>query len=144
MRNILARVPHKHKEMIGKQLSHIFNQSCFDHAKQITKEVIDKFNTQFPEAMDVLSNGIEDALQFFHFTELPFGRTSSTNHLERLNREIRRRSSVVGTFPSTQSFLRLIGSYLFEYQTDWSTGKAYIKPDRLVLFNSNLADKLAA
>lgn len=144
MRNILARVSHKQKEMIGKQLSHIFNQSNYDQAQQTAKEVIAKFKSQFPDAMDVLSDGLEDALQFFHFEELPFGRTSSTNHLERLNREIRRRSSVVGTFPSTQSFLRLIGSYLFEYQADWSSGKSYIKPDRLVLFQSNFSSKLAA
>ncbi|MSR89138.1 MAG: hypothetical protein EXS67_05750 [Candidatus Margulisbacteria bacterium] len=96
MRNILARVPLKHKAMIGKQLSLVFTQFCFDHAKQMTKEV--------------LSNGIEDALQFFHFPELPFSRTSSTNHLERLNREIRRRSHVVGTFPSINSYLRPIGT----------------------------------
>jgi transposase-like protein len=144
MRNILARVPHKHKEMIGKQLSLIFTQFCFDHAKQMTKEVINKFSAQFPEAMEVLSNGIEDALQFFHFPELPFTRTSSTNHLERLNREIRRRSNVVGTFPSIDSYIRLIGSYLFEYQADWDTGKAIVKPDRIIHFNYNLAAKIAA
>lgn len=144
MRNILARIPHKHKEMIGKQLSHIFNQANYNHAKQTAKEVIDKFKSQFPEAMETLAVGLEDALQFFHFEELPFGRTSSTNHLERLNREIRRRSNVVGIFPSTQSFLRLIGSYLFEYQADWATGKSYIKPDRLAQFQSNLSPKKAA
>jgi putative transposase len=144
MRNILARVSHKQKEVIGKHLSHIFNQSSYDQAKQTAKEVIAKFSSQFPDAMDCLADGLEDALQFFHFEELPFARTSSTNHLERLNREIRRRSSVVGTFPSTQSFLRLIGSYLFEYQADWPTGKSYIKPDRLALFQSNLFANLAA
>jgi len=144
MRNILARVPHKHKEMIGKQLSNIFNQSNYDHAQQTAKEVIHKFKSQFPEAMDCLADGLEDALQFFHFEELPFGRTSSTNHLERLNREIRRRSKVVGTFPSTQSFLRLIGSYLIEYQADWASGKAFINPDRLALFQSNLLTQIAA
>jgi transposase-like protein len=144
MRNILARVSHKQKEVIGKHLSHIFNQANYDQAKQTANEVIAKFSSQFPDAMDCLADGLEDALQFFHFEELPFGRTSSTNHLERLNREIRRRSSVVGTFPSTQSFLRLIGSYLFEYQADWPTGKSYIKPDRLALFQSNLFANLAA
>lgn len=144
MRNILARVPHKHKELIGKQLSHIFNQPDFDQAKQTAQEVINKFYGQFPDAMDTLSDGLEDALQFFHFEDLPFGRTSSTNHLERLNREIRRRSNVVGVFPSTQSFLRLIGSYLMEYQADWVTGKAYIRPDRLQLFSANRSVKLAA
>jgi transposase-like protein len=137
MRNILARIPHKHKEMIGKQLSHIFNQANYSDAKQTAKEVIAKFSSQFPDAINVLDDGLEDALQFFHFEELPKGRTSSTNHLERLNREIRRRSSVVGIFPSTQSFLRLIASYLFEYQADWTTGKAYINLDRLALFQAN-------
>lgn len=136
MRNILARVPHKHKEMIGRQLSHIFNQANYSQAKQTAEEVISKFEDLLPEAMETLADGIEDALQFFHFEELPFGRTSSTNHLERLNREIRRRSNVVGIFPSTQSFLRLIGSYLFEYQADWATGKAYVKTDRLARFQS--------
>lgn len=144
MRNILARVPHKHKALIGKQLSHIFNQGTYDQAKSTAKEVIDKFIAQFPDAMDILSDGIEDALQFFHFEELPFGRTSSTNHLERLNLEIRRRSNVVGIFPSTDSFLRLIGSYLLEYQADWITGKAYIKHDRLHLFVANHLEESAA
>ena len=94
--------------------------------------------------MDTLSDGLEDALQFFHFEDLPHGRTSSTNHLERLNREIRRRSNVVGIFPSTDSYLRLIGSFLIEYQADWATGKAYINPDRLTLFWSNREVLLAA
>jgi transposase-like protein len=138
MRNILARVPHKHKEMIGRQLSHIFNQANYSQAKQTAEEVISKFEDLLPEAMETLADGIEDALQFFHFEELPFGRTSSTNHLERLNREIRRRSNVVGVFPSIQSYLRLIGSYLIEYQSDWSTGKAYVNSDRLSRFQSNL------
>lgn len=144
MRNVLAKIPHKHKALLGKQLSHIFNQENYDQAKLTAKEVIYKFNTQFPDAIDILSNGLEDALQFFHFDELPRGRTSSTNHLERLNLEIRRRSNVVGIFPSTDSFLRLIGSYLLEYQADWSTGKAYINPDRLQVFVANHFDRKAA
>jgi putative transposase len=144
MRNILARVPHKQKDMFAKHLAHIFNQTGYSDAKLFAKEVIDKFYTAFPDAIDVLSDGLEDALQFFHFQELPFGRTSSTNHLERLNREIRRRSQVVGIFPSTDSFLRLIGSYLIEYQSDWASAKSYINPDRLSLFWANHSNRKAA
>jgi putative transposase len=144
MRNILAKIPHKHKALIGKQLSHIFNQENYDQAKQIAMEVIQKFNTKFPDAIETLSDGLEDALQFFHFDELPYGRTSSTNHLERLNLEIRRRSNVFGIFPSTDSFLRLIGSYLLEYQADWATGKAYIRPDKLDLFYVNNLERKVA
>ena len=144
MRNILAKIPHKHKALIGKQLSHIFNQENYDQAKQIAMEVIQKFNTKFPDAIETLSDGLEDALQFFHFDELPYGRTSSTNHLERLNLEIRRRSNVVGISPSTDSFLWLIGSYLLEYQADWATSKAYIRPDKLDLFYVNNLERKVA
>ena len=131
MRNILARVPHQKKKKVGRLLSLIFTQDTYDEAKQMALELIDQFEKELPEAMDALSNGLEDSLQFFHFESLPANRISSTNHLERLNKEIRRRSNVVGTFPSTDSFLRLIGSYLIEYQADWDTSKAYINPDRL-------------
>ena len=144
MRNVLSTVPYSQKAIIGKQLSLIFNQDNYDQAKSIAKEVILKFYSQFPDAMDCLSDGLEDALQFFHFPELPFTRTSSTNHLERLNREVRRRSNVVGIFPSTDSFLRLIGSYLIEYQSDWASGISFIKPHKLQLFIHNHLDKLAA
>ena len=106
--------------------------------------MMDTYHSNFPEAMDVLSAGLEDALQFFHAEHLPFSRTSSTNHLERLNREIRRRSNVVGTFPSTRSYLRLIGSFLAEYQADWASGKAYINHHRLLLFSDSLNERRAA
>ena len=132
------------KEMVGKHLAHIFNQTHYSEAKQTAEEVISKFENVFPEAIEVLSDGIEDALQFFHFEALPFGRTSSTNHLERLNREIRRRSNGVGIFPSTDSYLRLIGSYLIEYQSDWTSGKSYINPDRLSLFWADFSNRKAA
>jgi len=131
MRNVLARVPHKHKATIGRFLSLVFTQSSYKEAKETAFEIIEKFSEILPEAMDIFSAGLEDALQFFHFEELPANRTSSTNHLERLNKEIRRRSNVVGIFPSIDSYLRLIGSYLMEYQADWETSKAYINSDRL-------------
>ena len=144
MRNILARVPHKHKEKVGRHLKLIFTQSSCREAKQATESVIEKFEKTLPEAMEILSNGIEDALQFFHFDNLPANRISSTNHLERLNKEIRRRSNVVGVFPSTDSFLRLIGSYLIEYQADWEVSKAYINPDRLSAISYRKEVEIAA
>ncbi|NLO87175.1 MAG: IS256 family transposase, partial [Firmicutes bacterium] len=53
--------------------------------------------------------------------------------LERLNREIRRRTSVVGIFPSMDSYIRLVTTYLIEYAEDWSSGRCYIKPDIIQL-----------
>ncbi len=141
MRNILARIPHKQKEMIGKHLSNIFNQSSYDQAQQTAKEVIIKFKPQFPEAMDCLSDGLEDALQFFHFEELhssvdvtfelpkAFHRHLRTSNLiERNNQELNRRSRVVRIFPNKDSCLRLMSALLLETHEDWSTGRRFLPP----------------
>ena len=73
----------------------------------------------------------KDSLQFYFFPEIDKRRLSSTNDLERTNREIRRRSKVVGVFPAVESYLRLITSYLIEYSEDWANEYAYIRADKL-------------
>lgn len=88
-----------------------------------------------------LEEGFEDSVQFYAFEELDSRKISSTNTLERLNREIRRRSAVVGIFPSTDSYIRLITSYLLEYSEDWQTERSYmnagsIKVQKEILFNA--------
>ena len=65
-------------------------------------------------------------------------RISSTNGLERLNREIRRRSAVVGVFPSEESYIRLIVTHLMEYTEDWSTSRCYLSPLTLADFMAAL------
>ena len=78
-----------------------------------------------------MEEGLEDSLQFYNFPEVDKRRISSTNVLERTNREIRRRSRVVGVFPAVSSYLRLITSYLMEYTENWANEYAYIKPEKL-------------
>jgi len=77
-----------------------------------------------------LEEGLEDSLQFYNSPEVDKRRISSTNVLERINREIRRSSLVVRVFPSVNSYLRLIISYLMEVAEDWLEEYAYIKPER--------------
>ena len=67
------------------------------------------------------------------FEELDSRKVSSTNTLERLNMEIRRRSSVVGIFPSTDSYIRLITSYLLEYSEDCQSERSYINAGSIKL-----------
>ena len=100
-----------------------------------------KHSEQFPKAVECLEEGFEDSVQFYAFEELDGRKISSTNTLERLNREIRRRSSVVGIFPSTDSYIRLITSYLLEYSDDWQTERCYmnagsIKLQKKILFDA--------
>jgi len=80
-----------------------------------------------------LENGLEDSLQFYEFPEIDKRRISSTNVVERIIREIRRRSRVIGVFPNQESYVRLITSYLIEYSEDWINERSYIKQEKLVL-----------
>ncbi len=90
-----------------------------------------ELEVKYPEAMEILDAGLEDSLQFYSFPKLEHRKISSTNMLERINREIRRRSRVVGIFPSVDSYLRLVTCFLIEYTEDWTTGRSYIKKDVL-------------
>jgi len=131
MRNILAHVPHRAKERFAAWLKSIWLQECKEDALQMADMVIEEFGKRYPEAIDTLRNGLEDSLQFYHFPQIDKRRISSTNVLERINKEIRRRSKVVSVFPSSKSYLRLIATYLMEYTEDWESERSYIQPAKL-------------
>ena len=88
--------------------------------------------------MECLENGLEDSLQFFFFDGFDYRKTSSTNILEILNCEIRRRNRVVGVFPSIDSYVRLITCYLLEYSEDWSVSRNYIKKSKIEEFRERM------
>jgi len=96
-------------------------------ALRAAQALIDQYRDRFPQAIEMFEESLEDALQFLAFPLLDYRKISSTNILERLNREIRRRSRVVGIFPGMDAYVRLVTFYLIEYSEDWSTGKCYIK-----------------
>ena len=108
MRNILDHVPDKDKESFAEKLKQIWQQPDYDSAKSYAELLIDENDTRFTNAVEVFENGLEDSLQFYGFPEIDAKKISSTNMLERLHKEIRRRSKVVGIFPSMDSFIRLI------------------------------------
>lgn len=131
MRNILVRVPHRDKARVAEKLKQIWLQPDKRSAEKLATLIIEEYEGRYPEAMRCLEEGLEDSLQFYFFPEIDKRRLSSTNGLERTNREIRRRSRVVGVFPSVESYLRLITSYLIEYSEDWANEYAYIRADKL-------------
>ncbi|WP_187647529.1 IS256 family transposase [Nitrosophilus labii] len=131
MRNILAHVPPKAKEKFAAKLKTIWLQESKKDAFMIAQMIIEEFRKKFPEAIEVLQEGLEDSLQFYHFPQIDKRRISSTNILERINKEIRRRSKVVSIFPSRESYLRLIATYLMEYTEDWEIERSYIHPQKL-------------
>ena len=141
MRNILAYVPQKEKEKVAAKLKLIWKAPDEKSARAMKDDFCEEYEKSFPKAVECLEEGFEDSVQFYAFEELDSRKISSTNTLERLNREIRRRSSVVGIFPSTDSYIRLITSYLLEYSEDWQTERSYmnagsIKVQKEILFNA--------
>jgi transposase-like protein len=126
MRNILAYVGHRHKDAFAKQLKHIWLQPDEKQARAYAQSFMESYEKQFPDAIRCLEEGLEDSLQFYRFEKIDHRKIASTNTLERLNREIRRRSRVVGIFPNKASYIRLITSYLIEYEEEWQSGRAYI------------------
>ncbi len=103
MRNILARVSSKDKARLAEKLKQIWLQPDRETARKLAGVIIEEYERKYPEAMRCLEEGLEDSLQFYNFPEVDKRRISSTNLLERINREIRRRSRVVGVFPSIKS-----------------------------------------
>lgn len=126
MRNILAHIPAKQKKSFATKLKQIWLQPDYKSAKRYASMIMDEFENKYPEAIETLENGLEDSLQFFSFEKIDSRKIASTNMIERLNKEIRRRTRVVGIFPSMDSYIRLVTSYLIEYSEDWSSGRSYI------------------
>ncbi len=131
MRNILIYVPHHAKKLFAEKIKQIWLQPDFDSAMRLAQMVIDEYQRRFPDAIRTLTAGLEESLQFYHFPEFDKRKISTTNTIERLNKEIRRRTSVVGVFPSRDSYIRLVTTYVLEYSEDWITGKAYFSPESI-------------
>ena len=93
--------------------------------------MIDSYAKRFPKAVQCLEDRLEDSLAFYTFPMLDARKISSSNMIERLNREIRRRTSVVGIFPNESSYVRLVTTYPMEYAEDRSVSRAYISHESI-------------
>lgn len=132
MRNLLIHIPHRAKKLFAEKIKQIWLQPDLDSAMHLAQVLIDEYRGRFPEAITCLSEGLEDSLQFYHFPKFDKRKISTTNTVERLNKEIRRRTKVVGVFPSRESYIRLVTTYVLEYTEDWITGKAYFSPESII------------
>lgn len=129
-RNVLAQVPKRSQAEVSEAMKAVFVQRDEKSAKAKAAELVRQLQARFPKAMEVFEAGIDDALSYLHYPTAHRTRISSTNPLERVHREIRRRTRVVGIFPHRGACLRLIGMLLIEMHEDWLTDeKAYLTFD---------------
>jgi transposase-like protein len=142
MRNVLAHIPKRDKSMVAAALRTIFAQPNQEAARQQLAEVARAMGERWPKAADVLLAGEEDVLSYMTFPPEHWTRIYSTNPLERLNREVKRRTNVVGIFPDSDAVLRLVGSVLIEIHEEWQTGRRYFSLESMRKLKEPLEEHL--
>ena len=115
LRNILDEIPPKFRDGICTELRRMFTVKTVEEARKIKNEIVAEYESVAEKAMSVLENGFEDSMTVMCLPEYMRIVLRSTNVLERLNRELKRRSDVIMVFPNTASVLRLMGAVTMEY-----------------------------
>lgn len=137
MRNVLSQVTKSSQPMVSSVIRTIFAQPNQQAAREQLRLVVDQLSTKFPKAMQILEAAEDDVLAYMAFPREHWRQIHSTNPLERLNREIRRRSDVVGIFPNRESAIRLIGAILMEQQDEWSVSRRYFSLESMSKLTGN-------
>ncbi len=119
MRNLLAHVPQRDKSMVAALVRMIFAQPNRQVAGQQLAETVKLMERRWPKAAELLAAAEDDVLAYMAFPPEHWSRIYSTNPLERLNREIKRRTDVVGVFPDEAAVVRLVGAVLMERADEW-------------------------
>jgi putative transposase len=130
-RNVVDHAPKAYKEKLAPAVHGIFNQPNQEAALAAFETLKEQFGATCAKAMQILEDGLGDALTFMAFPSAHWSRISSTNQIERINKEIRRRTRVIGVFPNVASALRLISMILLEQTEDWHTDKRYMSEESM-------------
>ncbi len=121
-RNLLALVPRSHTDMVAAVFRTIFAQPDADAVSSTWDEVRDQLATRFPKIGPLMDGAKTEVLAFTSFPRAHWQKIWSTNPLERINKEIKRRSRVVGIFPNEASVIRLVGAVLADMHDEWQAG----------------------
>ena len=123
LRNVLGRIPRGAAQMVLAAIRTIFAQPDAASARAQLDEVADKLAPRFPVAAAMLAEAREDLLAFTAFPVSHWQKVWSTNPLERVNKEIKRRTDVVGIFPNEAAVTRLAGAVLLELHDEWQVAE---------------------
>jgi putative transposase len=131
MRNVLAHIPKGSKAVVAAALRTIFAQPDREAAGAQLAEVVKAMKGRWPKAAEVVAEAEDDVLAYMSFPEEHWTRIYSTNPLERLNKEVKRRTNVVGIFPDGASAIRLVGAVLMEISDEWQVSRRYFSQESM-------------
>jgi transposase-like protein len=141
MRNILDKAPKALQKEIHAKVRAILDAPDTKTARMLLNQVLDEYRPKATKAMDVLEEGFEDAIAVLELPERYRKKLRTTNCLERLNEEIRRRERIIRIFPNRESAVRLIGALLMEQDEKWASGKKYLDMDEYFEWQKEAAKK---
>ncbi len=131
LRNALVKVPRSAQAMTAAAVRTIFAQPDRDTAGQQLRRVADSLRLRFANVARLLEDTEDDLLAYMAFPREHWRQLYSTNPLERLNKEIKRRSNVVGIFPNREAVVRLVSAVLIEQHDEWEIGKRYFSMESM-------------
>jgi len=137
MRNALSRVPRAAQSKVIAFLRTIFTQPDKESAHHQLRFVADHLRPGHERVAEMLEEAEEDLLAHMQFPTQHWRKLHSTNPLERINREIKRRTNVVGIFPNQAAVIRLVGALLMEQQDEWTAGKRYFSLESMQDIRAN-------
>ena len=131
MRNLLAKVPRSAQPMVATLVRTIFEQPDAEQVGAQHARVVEQLLAKFADAATMLIDAGPDLLAFASFPKEHWRQIWSNNPQERLNKELRRRTDVVGIFPNRAAVIRLVGAVLAEQNDEWAVARRYMSPELL-------------
>jgi putative transposase len=131
LRETLGHVRKDQQWMVAALLRPIFNAADRDGARALVSDALDRLRKPLPKVANLLEEAEEDLLAFYGFPFMHWPKLRSTNPLERVNREIGRRTDVVGIFPNDKALIRLAASVIIEQNDEWLVGHRYLSAHSL-------------
>ena len=141
VRNMKGHCRRSEQGMVAAALREIFDAHDRAQAQERLGAVLERFRGSLPKVAELLEEAEEDLLAFYAFPAQHRSKLRSTNPLERLNKEIGRRSDVVGIFPNDASALRLVGAMLIEQNDEWLVCRRYLSEESLALVLEDQGDE---
>ena len=138
MRNALAHVGTKQRTMVAAAIRTAFTQETLEAARAEWRAVADRLRDRFPKLGELMDAAEDDVLAHLSFPKEHWPQLHSTNPLERLNGEIKRRTDVVSIFPNEEAIVRLVGALLLEQNDEWAASRArYMSLEKLAQFSDD-------
>lgn len=141
VRNMHGHCRRTERGLVSAALREIFDAESLEQAKARLGEVLERFRAPLPKVAQLLEAAETDLLAFYRFPAAHWPKLRSTNPLERLNKEIGRRSDVVGIFPNDPAAIRLIGAMLIEQNDEWLVCRRYLSEESLALVLEDQGDQ---